>query len=251
MRTITLPIFSTTAAPASGFARISRSPENKRPGPQFAPPGWIISQGISHERRTVVSDPAGCIEFWHEADQRNKIKNKINNSAEPPRRGAEGIQKSMVSRQNVRFSPSSALQKSGLQPSAYQGRVGSNAGSSRSWPPMSPATVGSWASMRFARLTFSRFPLGPRESRATITRFIRQRMRVRILSLRRVPYSQPPRHDAHRAFCPVCLRPVFVELIGMSARRAAEELNRRGISPLAGDNWFAAQVIRVRKRLNP
>jgi DNA invertase Pin-like site-specific DNA recombinase len=47
------------------------------------------------------------------------------------------------------------------------------------------------------------------------------------------------------------LRPVFVKLGGMSARQAAEELNRRGISAPAGGKWFAAQVIRVRRRLSP
>src|SRR5262249_53882879 len=47
------------------------------------------------------------------------------------------------------------------------------------------------------------------------------------------------------------LRPVFLELAGLSARKAAEELNRRRISAPAGGKWFAAQVIRVRKRLSP
>jgi DNA invertase Pin-like site-specific DNA recombinase len=46
------------------------------------------------------------------------------------------------------------------------------------------------------------------------------------------------------------LRPVFAELAGVSARKAAEELNRRGISAPAGGKWFAGQVIRVRRRLN-
>jgi Recombinase len=45
------------------------------------------------------------------------------------------------------------------------------------------------------------------------------------------------------------LRPVFAELSGLSARKAAEELNRRGIPTAAGGKWFAAQVIRVRERL--
>ena len=46
------------------------------------------------------------------------------------------------------------------------------------------------------------------------------------------------------------LRPVFLELANMSARKAAEELNRRGIPAPAGGNWFATQVIRVRERLS-
>jgi DNA invertase Pin-like site-specific DNA recombinase len=45
------------------------------------------------------------------------------------------------------------------------------------------------------------------------------------------------------------LRPVFDELAALSARKTAEELNRRGIAAPAGGRWFAAQVIRVRKRL--
>src|SRR6516225_9380504 len=47
------------------------------------------------------------------------------------------------------------------------------------------------------------------------------------------------------------LRHVFGELADMSARRAAEELNRRGFAAPAGGNWFAVQVIRIRKRLGP
>jgi len=46
------------------------------------------------------------------------------------------------------------------------------------------------------------------------------------------------------------LRKVFGELVGMSARKAAEELDRCGIPAPAGGRWFAAQVIRVRKRLS-
>jgi DNA invertase Pin-like site-specific DNA recombinase len=42
------------------------------------------------------------------------------------------------------------------------------------------------------------------------------------------------------------LRGAFAELAGMSARKAAEELNRRGI---AGGKWHATQVIRIRNRL--
>jgi DNA invertase Pin-like site-specific DNA recombinase len=54
------------------------------------------------------------------------------------------------------------------------------------------------------------------------------------------------RHAAERA---ERLRQVFGELANMSARRAAEELNRRDIPAPAGGKWFAAQVIRVRRRL--
>jgi hypothetical protein len=35
----------------------------------------------------------------------------------------------------------------------------------------------------------------------------------------------------------------------LSARKAAEELNRRGIPTATGRRWFAPQVIRVRERL--
>ena len=45
------------------------------------------------------------------------------------------------------------------------------------------------------------------------------------------------------------LRPIFDELADMSARRAAEELNRRNITTAAGGQWHAAQVVRVRDRL--
>jgi hypothetical protein len=45
------------------------------------------------------------------------------------------------------------------------------------------------------------------------------------------------------------LRPVFAELSGLSARKAAEELNRRDIPTAAGRKWHAVQVIRVRERL--
>ncbi len=47
---------------------------------------------------------------------------------------------------------------------------------------------------------------------------------------------------AHRA----CSR---IELAPLSARRAAEQLNRQGIPAPAGGWWFAAQVIRVRQSL--
>jgi DNA invertase Pin-like site-specific DNA recombinase len=45
------------------------------------------------------------------------------------------------------------------------------------------------------------------------------------------------------------MRPVFAELSGLSARKAAEELNRRGIAAANGGQWHAMQVIRVRERL--
>ena len=45
------------------------------------------------------------------------------------------------------------------------------------------------------------------------------------------------------------LRPLFIELAGMSARKAAEELNRRNIATPAGGKWHAATVLRVRERL--
>ena len=45
------------------------------------------------------------------------------------------------------------------------------------------------------------------------------------------------------------LRSVFEELSGMSARKAAKELNARGIPTSSGSKWHATQVIRVRERL--
>ena len=45
------------------------------------------------------------------------------------------------------------------------------------------------------------------------------------------------------------LRPVFAELTGLSARKAAEELNRRGVPTPAGGKWHAVTVLRVRERL--
>jgi DNA invertase Pin-like site-specific DNA recombinase len=45
------------------------------------------------------------------------------------------------------------------------------------------------------------------------------------------------------------LRPVFAELSGLSARKAAAELNTRGVATPQGGKWHAAQVIRVRERL--
>ena len=45
------------------------------------------------------------------------------------------------------------------------------------------------------------------------------------------------------------LRGVFEEISSLSARKAAEELNRRGITTAEGNKWHAMQVIRVRERL--
>jgi hypothetical protein len=45
------------------------------------------------------------------------------------------------------------------------------------------------------------------------------------------------------------LRSVFEGLSGLSARKAAEELNARGVPTPAGGKWHAATVIRVRERL--
>jgi DNA invertase Pin-like site-specific DNA recombinase len=45
------------------------------------------------------------------------------------------------------------------------------------------------------------------------------------------------------------LRDVFAELSDLSARKAAETLNARGIPTPEGSKWYATQVIRVRKRL--
>jgi DNA invertase Pin-like site-specific DNA recombinase len=46
------------------------------------------------------------------------------------------------------------------------------------------------------------------------------------------------------------LRTVFDELSSLSARKAAEKLNERGIATPEGGKWYATQVIRVRKRLS-
>jgi DNA invertase Pin-like site-specific DNA recombinase len=45
------------------------------------------------------------------------------------------------------------------------------------------------------------------------------------------------------------LRPIFGELAELSARKAAEELNRRGVATPAGGKWHAVTVLRVRERL--
>jgi Recombinase len=42
---------------------------------------------------------------------------------------------------------------------------------------------------------------------------------------------------------------VFDELAGLSARKAADELNKRGVPTPEGGKWYATQVIRTRKRL--
>jgi hypothetical protein len=46
------------------------------------------------------------------------------------------------------------------------------------------------------------------------------------------------------------LRSVFERLSSLSAKKAAEELNARGIPPPLCGNWSATQVIRVRERLS-
>ena len=45
------------------------------------------------------------------------------------------------------------------------------------------------------------------------------------------------------------LRSVFESLSGLSARRAAQELNKQAVPTPAGGKWYATQVIRVRERL--
>ncbi len=45
------------------------------------------------------------------------------------------------------------------------------------------------------------------------------------------------------------LRPVLAELSGMSANKAAHELNRRGIATPRGGRWHALTVMRLRKRV--
>jgi DNA invertase Pin-like site-specific DNA recombinase len=63
---------------------------------------------------------------------------------------------------------------------------------------------------------------------------------------RRAKSDEFQREAAERA---EALRPVFAELAGLSHRKAAEELNRRGITTAQGGKWYAQQVIRVRGRL--
>jgi len=45
------------------------------------------------------------------------------------------------------------------------------------------------------------------------------------------------------------LRPILAELSGMSANKAAHELNLRGISTPRGGRWHALTVLRLRRRL--
>jgi hypothetical protein len=45
------------------------------------------------------------------------------------------------------------------------------------------------------------------------------------------------------------LRPILTELTGLSANKAATELNRRGIATPQGGQWHALTVIRLRQRL--
>jgi DNA invertase Pin-like site-specific DNA recombinase len=45
------------------------------------------------------------------------------------------------------------------------------------------------------------------------------------------------------------LRPIFAEMAGLSARKVAEELNRRNIETPVGGRWHAVTVIRVRGRI--
>jgi hypothetical protein len=44
-------------------------------------------------------------------------------------------------------------------------------------------------------------------------------------------------------------RPVFTELSGLSARAAAQELDRRGCATARGVKWSATLIVRTRKRL--
>jgi DNA invertase Pin-like site-specific DNA recombinase len=46
------------------------------------------------------------------------------------------------------------------------------------------------------------------------------------------------------------LRPILMELTGMSANKAASELNKRGIPTPKGAQWHALTVMRLRKRLS-
>jgi len=45
------------------------------------------------------------------------------------------------------------------------------------------------------------------------------------------------------------LRPVFAELAGLSARKAAEVLNVRQVATPTGAPWSAVTVLRIRARL--
>jgi hypothetical protein len=45
------------------------------------------------------------------------------------------------------------------------------------------------------------------------------------------------------------MRPVMAQLAGLSAHKAAAELNRRKIASATGGKWYAATVIKLRGRL--
>ena len=45
------------------------------------------------------------------------------------------------------------------------------------------------------------------------------------------------------------MRPVMARLSGLSAHKAAAELNRRKIASATGGKWYAATVIKLRDRL--
>ena len=45
------------------------------------------------------------------------------------------------------------------------------------------------------------------------------------------------------------MRPVMAQLAGLSAHKAAAELNRRKIASATGGKWYAATVIKLRDRL--
>jgi hypothetical protein len=57
-----------------------------------------------------------------------------------------------------------------------------------------------------------------------------------------------PRREAAKARAEA-LRPILVELAGMSANAIAAELNRRNVPTPTGRPWSAVTVIRVQKRL--
>jgi hypothetical protein len=80
----------------------------------------------------------------------------------------------------------------------------------------------------------------------TRTALARAKCRGVRLGGRREQSDITKREAAERA---EALRSVFEELSGLSARKVAEELNRRGIPTVVGGKWYATQVIRVRRRL--
>jgi hypothetical protein len=45
------------------------------------------------------------------------------------------------------------------------------------------------------------------------------------------------------------MRPVMAQLAGLSAHKAAAELNPRKIASATGGKWYAATVIKLRDRL--